>query len=122
MSKNIFWIFETEVTGETEKVKSLMNEMVDYTKANEPGALFYEWFISADNSRCTLFERFDSSESALLHAVSFGKNFAGRFMEILKPKKFTLFGNPKDDMKSAAEKMGAIFMIPLGGFNRQDNH
>lgn len=118
MTENIFWIFENEIIGDIEKLKSLIEEMTEYTKANEPGAVYYEWYFSSDNTKCTLFERYDGSESALIHVASFGKNFAPRFMELLKPKKFTLFGNPNEDMKKAAEKMGALFMLPAGGFSR----
>ncbi|HMS64228.1 MAG TPA: hypothetical protein PKD83_03125 [Ignavibacteria bacterium] len=118
MNENIFWMFETEVTGNIEEVKSLMNEMIDYTKTNDTGTTFYEWFVSDDNKKCTLFERFDNSVSALAHAGSFGKNYAMRFMEILKPKKFTVYGNPDEALKKALDKMGSLYMIPIGGFNR----
>lgn len=118
MNENIFWIFETEITGEIEALKTLMNEMVESNKADEPGTMFYEWFISDDNKKCTLFERFDNSVSALNHAATFGKNYAKRFMEIVKPKKFTVYGNPDETLKAALDKMGSFYMIPIGGFSR----
>jgi hypothetical protein len=34
--------------GELHKLKVLMREMSDGSKANEPGTLIYEWAISAD--------------------------------------------------------------------------
>jgi len=118
MTENIFWTFENEVIGEIEALNSLMKEMVDFTKLNNPGTIYYEWFVSDDNKKCTLFERYDNSDSALAQADIFGKNFAMRFMEILKPKKFTLYGSPSDGLKKAGEKMGAAFMIPIGGFSK----
>ncbi|MBL0108827.1 MAG: hypothetical protein IPP52_16480 [Ignavibacteria bacterium] len=50
MDKKIFWVLDTEIKdGKTDEVKSLMNEMIDFTQKNEPGAVHYEWFISSDS-------------------------------------------------------------------------
>lgn len=118
MNENIFWVFETEVSGDLEKIVSLMDEMTEYTKANAPGTLFFELYISEDNKKVTLFERFDNSASALAQATIFRKNFAMRYMENLKPKKFTVFGNPDETLKAALDKLGSVYMIPIGGFSR----
>ena len=46
MDKKIFWVLDTEIKdGKTDEVKSLMNEMIDFTQKNEPGAVHYEWCI-----------------------------------------------------------------------------
>lgn len=119
MSENIFWILETEIAENSiEDLKALMKEMVDHTKATEPGAINYEWYISADNRKCTLHERYENSEAVLLHLDSFGKNYAKRFMKILTPKKFIVYGSPSDAVKNAMSPLGVIFMNSLGGFKK----
>jgi len=119
MNEIIFWILETEIgEGKLDDLKSLMTEMSENTKANEPGTLNYEWFISEDNKKCYLFERYENSDAVLVHLSSFMKIYAARFMEILKVKKFELFGNPSDAAKEKLNKMGVKYNIPFGGFVR----
>lgn len=119
MNEIIFWILETEIgENKLDELKSLMTEMTENTKANEPGTLNYEWFISEDSKKCYLFERFENSDALLVHLSSFMKNYAGRFMEILKVKKFELFGNPGDAARDKMNKMGVKYNSPLGGFLR----
>lgn len=119
MDKKIFWVLDTEIKdGKTDEVKSLMNEMIDFTQKNEPGAVHYEWFISSDGKRCTLFEHYSDSEAAMVHVSSFGKNFALRFMSLLSVKKFVVFGSPDDKLKKALDTMGCIYMESIGGFVR----
>ena len=58
MSEKIFWILETEITGDLDSLKSLMNEMSDFTKSGEPDALNYEWFISENSGFMSVFSSF----------------------------------------------------------------
>ncbi len=119
MSAHIYWILETNVRdGKLDELKGLMKEMVDATKANEPGTLNYEWTVSGDSKRCTLFERYADSPAAMTHAASFMKNFAGRFVGCLEVKKMVVHGRPADDLKKALAAQGAVFMEPFGGFSR----
>ncbi|MBS1517521.1 MAG: antibiotic biosynthesis monooxygenase [Bacteroidetes bacterium] len=120
MTNNVYWLLETNIKeGETENLKNLMTEMIDYTKENEHGALYYEWSVSEDGKSCNLFERYSDSEATLKHLDSFGKNFAQRFMSILEIRKFVVYGNPDENVVNALNKIGAKIMKPLGGFNRK---
>ncbi len=119
MSEHVYWVLETNVReGQLGELKTLMKEMVDATMANETGTLNYEWTISDDNLKCTLYERYADSAAAMKHIGSFGKNFAARFMTCLEPKKMVVHGNPSDDVKKALKGMGGVFMTPFGGFAR----
>lgn len=119
MSSHIYWVLETVIReGKLDELKALMREMVDATKANEPGTLNYEWTISEDGARCTLFERYADSAAAMKHAAAFMKNFAGRFVGCLDVKKMTVHGNPSAELRQALGAQGAFFMQPFGGFSR----
>ena len=119
MGGHIYWILETNVReGKLDELKALMNEMVDATKANEPGTLHYEWSVSEDGKRCTLYERYADPAAAMEHATTFGKVFAARFMGCLEPKKMVVHGDPTADLKKALSSQGAVFMKPFGGFVR----
>lgn len=119
MDKKIFWVLDTEIKdGKTDEVKSLMNEMIDFTQKNEPGAVHYEWFINSDNKKCTLFEHYSDSDAAMVHLNSFGKNFGMKFMSLLAVKKYVVFGKPDESLKNALDKLGCIYMESIGGFTK----
>jgi hypothetical protein len=46
------------------------------------------------------------------------KNFAGRFVGCVEPKKMVVHGSPADDLRKALSAQGAVFMTPFGGFSR----
>jgi quinol monooxygenase YgiN len=119
MSDQVYWVLDTEVReGKFDELKSLMKEMVDATKAGEPGTLNYEWTISDDNRRVTLLERYADSASAMIHIRSFMKNYAPRFMACLEPKKQVTHGNPSDELRKMLAAVNSKFMSPFGGFSR----
>lgn len=119
MSKHVDWMLELAITdGKLDDFKALMNEMVDATKADEPGALNYEWSVSDDGSRVHIYERYADSDATMVHLASFGKNFAERFMSMAKPTKLTVYGNPDETVRKALDRMGAVYMAPIGGFAR----
>lgn len=119
MSNHVYWTLDLAVRdGKMEDLKALMKEMSDATKANEPGTLNYEWTLSEDGAKCTIYERYTDSAAALVHLASFGKNFAPRFMACLEPKRLVVHGNVTDEARKALSTMGAAFMKPFGGFTR----
>jgi quinol monooxygenase YgiN len=119
MSSHVYWVLETNIReGKLDELKSLMKEMVDATRANEPGTLNYEWSISEDNRKCILYEKYADSAAAMKHMMAFGQNFAPRFMGCLDIKKLVVYGTPSEDVKKGLAAQGGIFMKPFGGFAR----
>jgi len=119
MSDYVYWILDTEIRdGKLDALKTLMKEMVDDTRTNEPGTLNFEWTISGDNKRVALLERYRDSASAVIHVKGFMKNYAQRFMECLEVKKFVTHGNTSDELNKMLSGMGSKFMSPFGGFSR----
>jgi len=119
MSDHIYWTLDLEVReGKSGELKTLMKEMVDATKANEPGTLNYEWTVSDDNRRVTLYERYADSAAAVIHLKTFMKSFAQPFMTCLEPKRLVTHGTPSDELKKMLTGMNSKFMNPFGGFAR----
>ncbi|MCB0035834.1 MAG: antibiotic biosynthesis monooxygenase [Anaerolineales bacterium] len=119
MSDVVFWMLELTIAeGKLDTLKSLLAEMSEATQANEPGALNYEWYISADESKCHILERYADSAALLTHLGNFSKNFASRFMGILTPTKMTVYGNPNEAAVKALNNLGAVYYEHLGGFSR----
>lgn len=86
--------------------RTLMEEMVAPTLANEPGTLNYEWSTSGDGRIGHIFERYVDSDATMVHLASFGQNYTARFMEILSPTGFTVYGSPNQQVKEALAGFG----------------
>jgi|SRR5215510_6358913 quinol monooxygenase YgiN len=117
MTENVYWVFELAINpGRFEDLKILMAEMVEATHRNEVGTLNYEWAISDDQQVCHIYERFQNSVAVMTHLQSFGGNFAARFMEILKPTRLVVYGEPSVQVKDALAGLNPVYMAPFGGF------
>jgi quinol monooxygenase YgiN len=119
MSNWCAWMLEMQVQeGRENDVRALMEEMVGATQANEPGTLNYEWSFSDDGKVCHLYERYVDSASALIHGGTFSTRFAGRFLEVLKPTRFTFYGSPSREVIDSAAPFNPTVMKPAAGVTR----
>lgn len=119
MSSHISWMLELDVQeGRENDFRNLMAEMVRATKENEAGTLVYEWSTTADGKRCHLFERYVDDAAVLTHLGTFGEKFASRFLEILKPVRFVVYGSPSTAVQNALAGFNPVYLQPVGGFSR----
>ena len=119
MSDNVHWLLQLNIKeGELDNLKALMNEMVEATQANEPGTTNYEWFVSDDGKTCHIYERYVDSAATMVHLGNFGANFAERFLAILEPTSFVVYGDPSNEVREALAGMGAVHMSQTAGFTR----
>ena len=115
---NISWNLKLSVNdGQLEQFRDLMNEMVEHTRA-ETGCMTYDWFVLPDGSEVHIQERYTNNEAALTHLGNFGANFAERFMALVTPRSFVVYGPASDAIQEALKPMGAVFMSHFGGFRR----
>lgn len=119
MSSHVSWLLELEVQeGRQSDFRDLVAEMVAATRTNEAGTLAYEWSTSAEGKQCHIFERYADSAAVLTHLGTFGERFAGRFLEILRPVRFVVYGVPRTDVQAALAGFNPVYMQPAGGFSR----
>ncbi|MDA0195230.1 MAG: antibiotic biosynthesis monooxygenase [Bacteroidetes bacterium] len=119
MTDNVYWVLELSIKdGQLNNFQKLMNEMVEATKRDEPGALNYEWWLSEDKSACHIYERYADSDAAMAHLGNFGSKFAERFMTYVDPTRFMVYGKSSAQVKEALAGFGAVFMQSFGGFGR----
>jgi len=119
MSEHVYWILDVGIKpGQLEAFKALMTEMVAATEANEPGTLSYEWTLSADQGTCHIYERYADSAAVMTHLKWFGEECAARFMAVAEPHRITVYGTPDATTRKALDRMGAVYMAPIGGFVR----
>lgn len=119
MGSKVYWMLETSIAaGELENLRALMDEMVEATRENEPGTLMYDWSINEAGDTCHILEGYEDNAAVLVHLQAFGKNYASRFLKILKPTSFTIYGEPDETVRKALAQMGVSYMNPFGGFIR----
>jgi quinol monooxygenase YgiN len=93
--------------------------MVTYTKT-ESGVLSYQRFVSAEGKVVHVHERYADSASALAHLRAFAEKFSDRFLSMVERTRFTVFGNPNDELRKILDGLGAIYMRPFGEFTYWD--
>ena len=102
MAAEVSWVRELDVQPGREKdLPALVEDMVRATQTDEPGTLDYQWRTSADGRVCHIYEHYADSAAVLAHLANFGEKFAGRFLEILAPTRFVVYGSPSQEAKDA---------------------
>ena len=116
MGDQISWRVELAVkAGELENFQALTGEMVEATR-EEPGTLSYERFVTDDGKFVHVYERYADSAAALVHLRKFGKIFGEQFASMVDRIRFTVFGNPSDELKGLLDDFGATYLRPFGNF------
>jgi quinol monooxygenase YgiN len=119
MNNHVYWMLELDVqAGREHDFRALMKAMVTATENDEPGTLAYEWSISDDGTKVHIFERYADSAATMQHLANFGEKFAARFLEVLNPTSFMVYGAPSQEVRDALAAFGAAYMQPAGGFTR----
>ncbi|WP_226688568.1 putative quinol monooxygenase [Ruegeria arenilitoris] len=116
MTEDVYWLLKLDLQADQDDIfDALMAEMVDAT-LNESGAKSYEWHRSG--SAVHIFERYASSDDAMIHMQNFGANFADRFLAILTPTQLDVYGPANEDLHAALTPVGAVFHKQVSGFDR----
>jgi len=93
--------------------------MVPATKANEPGAEIYEWFLSEDGNELHIYERYVDSAATMVHLGTFGSTYMQRFLDCCSPTRLHVYGEPSNDVKGVLNGFGAVYCGSFGGFSRK---
>jgi quinol monooxygenase YgiN len=116
MGDQISWHVELAVKpGQLENFRALTREMVESTR-DEPGVLNYDRFVSDDSKFVHVYERYTDSSAAVAHLGKFGKHFGERFLAMVDRTRFTVFGNPSDELRGLLDGFGVTYLRPFGDF------
>jgi quinol monooxygenase YgiN len=119
MSTEVSWSLELNIQpGREADFQALAEEMAAATEANEPGTLSYEWSTDEDGTVCHIYERYADSEAVMAHLASFGENYMERFLDILQPARFVVYGSPSQEVKDGLAPFNPVYMQSVGGFTR----
>ena len=117
MSEEIYWVLEVAILpDQLENFRAVARDLIASTEP-EPGTLNYEWTLSADETACHIYERYQNSDALVAHVRGFG-SFAERFLQACRPTRFQVYGLPNEEAKAALADFHPVYFSPLGGFSR----
>ena len=83
----------------------------------ESGVLAYQRFISDDQRTVYVHERYEDSDAAIAHLRTFAAIFGERYASMVDRKRFVVFGDPSDGLRSLLDKYEATYYRPFGRFS-----
>jgi|SRR5271157_4288586 len=103
--------------GKFASFEGIAQEMIASTQ-REPGALGYEWFLSADRTRCRLVETYADSDAVLAHltghAVQVG---VPKLLETSSLNRFEVYGDPGPKAAAMLAGFGGEVFAPWRGLH-----
>ena len=116
MDDQISWQVELLVKdGQLERFRALTGEMVASTRREE-GVLSYQRFVTGDGRFVYVYERYVNSAAALAHLKTFRLDYGDRFSSMVDRRRFTVFGQPTDELRKILDGFGATYLTPFGAF------
>jgi len=91
--------------GKLDEFRSAAEACLQSVREKDTGTLQYEWFLSEDNTKCVILERYGDSDDLLQHIGNLGEIF-GALLETCVMK-VDVFGSP------SAELLEAVSAIPI---------
>jgi quinol monooxygenase YgiN len=112
----VSWWVELAVRPDClDEFEQLTGEMVAATRT-EKGVLTYQRFISEDRQTIFVHERYENSGAAVAHLAKFAATFGERYGSLVERRRFIVFGDPSDDLRTLLDKYGATYHRPFGSF------
>ncbi len=95
--------------GKSAVFEELATAMIAATR-KEPGALAYDWHLSADRKRCRLVETYRNADALLAHLKGPAvQQFVPKMAEISKVERFEVYGEPGAEGAKMLAAFGAEF-------------
>ena len=99
--------------GKLDAFKELSAKCVAAVKENEPQALQYDWFYTADQAECRVREAYADADAVFAHIANVGPYLA-QFMT-LADFSGEVYGNPPEALKKALDPFNATYYFYADG-------
>jgi hypothetical protein len=99
-------LFPSIPTSSLDEFRHILSELTTLA-ASETGTLEWQWFLSADETQCIVFESFADSAAVLTHIDNAGGR-GGRLAELAGGLRLEVLGDPSDELGVALADWGAM--------------
>ena len=89
--------------GKLDEFRAIAAACVESVRTRDTGTLQYDWFLTDDETKCVILERYGSSDALLEHLENLGEIFVALLATC--ELKADIFGDPSEELLAAA---GAI--------------
>jgi quinol monooxygenase YgiN len=114
MAPEVSWWVELAIKpGRLGAFEQLTGEMVRSTR-DETGVLSYQRFVTDDGRFVHVYERYADSATASAHLRAFAANFGERYAALVERRRFTVFGDPSDELRRLLDRYGPTYLKPFG--------
>ena len=121
-SDDITFIISLKVnSNSTEDLSQFIEEITQNVINTEDFCLEYGYFVSADGSSVTLYEKYEDSDGATMHGQNFIDGpFFDRFFNLFTLEKFIVTGPASDEFKKFTSENGFVieYRESVDGFIR----
>lgn len=115
MAKEVHWIVNLSIKeGQLDTFKSVMADMIGSAR-NEAGTLAYEWCFNADETQCSVYERYADSDAVLQHFSNYGA-FADRFRQTCDRGEMIVLGHPNAAAREILDGATPTYLETKAGF------
>jgi quinol monooxygenase YgiN len=119
MKKPVFFTVSLGIReGRRPAFESTAREMVAGT-SQEPGALAYDFYVSANGTQCRLLEGYVDSDAAAAHLTGpVVTNLVPKLLESATLESFEVYGDPGPQASQILTNLGAKFFGNFHGYRR----
>lgn len=116
MTENIYWTLQAAIKpGCLEPLKREISNLAKVTSA-EPGALSFDFWMNAEETRLFVFERYTDSAAAIAHLSNVKPHLRG-FLKTLELEPIVILGNLSDEGKTAFASFNATYTTFVQGLS-----
>ena len=113
MSEPLVFVDTSEVReGKLEELKTVIKDLAEFVRVNEPRPILYNVYLSEDGTRMTVIQAHPDSASMEYHMKLAGPVFT-RFVELIKMSSLDVYGAPSDELREQMRQKA--LMLGAGG-------
>ncbi len=113
---------QAEIIIKKEKIdefKKLIRKMSKLVQANEPNTLQYHFYLSDDNTKCIVYEKYTDSKATIEHNNGMAsKTTLPQIFKISKLNRLEVYGKPSKELQKILTNFNANIYDFVTGFDR----
>jgi quinol monooxygenase YgiN len=110
--------------GRLDEFKRVAREVIDRVHAEEPGTRSYQWYLSANATRCHVHQWYADSAAFVAHAGGdVLADLLPKLLEVSTMSEITFFGDPSPEATRVLDRLARVTTVSksewFAGFTRE---